>query len=499
MLASDVAAAYERERQGPGIPWLLAATALLIGFSIYVRGLNHDEGQYVGAIALMRSGWPYIDFAYLQTPLQPLVLAPLSLIPAGWLLLAARIANGLFGLATIALLATVLKNRVRPASLLIALGALACTEPFLWGTSLARNDALPMLLLSGAVVSLLRSLGEEKPTLQLALSGLLLGLATSAKISAAVPAAGAVVYIVLRSRQLGPKPLIAFAAGAFVGLLPCFAFAVIAPAQFYFDVFTYSLHAPAQWWTSVGRPGMLEFPHRMARLLRFGAEGVMVVALAAAALDRRRSEDRLLLDLMIIGGAIGSYMPEPAYAQYLIPLLPPLVPRFALALDSLRGRRRRTLMLLTALSCGFGLYYTVHLAIRTLRHGSELVAAVEQGRHAARLAAGRSIVTLSPQVIAGGNTNLDRRFVTGPFLYRTFGPLSADALRYGFSPNWQRIDRALDAQPPGAILVGGETRAHPRHPQGLDGRLVNWAKTHGYKPAVLRERGFTLFIHGSTP
>jgi 4-amino-4-deoxy-L-arabinose transferase-like glycosyltransferase len=495
LLHSDVAAARDSRGQRSGERWLFAAAALLIAFSIFVRGLNHDEGQYVGAIALMRGGWPYIDFAYLQTPLQPLLLAPLSLIPAGWLLLAARIANGLFGLATIALLAIELRNRVQSASVLIALGALACTEPFLWGASLGRNDALPMLLLTGAVVSLLRSLREEKPALQLAFGGLLLGLATSAKISAAVPAAGAVLYILLRARQLGPKPLMAFAVGAFAGLLPCFVFAAIAPDRFRFDVFTYSLQAPAQWWASVGRADMLQPPHRLIRLLRFSAEGVILVGLAAAVLDRRRSEDRLLLDLMILGGAIGSYMPEPAYAQYLIPLLPPLVPRFALALDGIRGRSRRALLFLTIVSCGFGLYYTARLGFRAWRHGSELIASIGQGHEAARLARGRSIVTLSPEVVAGSDASLDRRFVTGPFLYRTFGALGADALAYGFSPSWERIDAALDAQPPGAILVGREHQPHPLHPQGLDGRLVKWSMTHGYRPVRLHS-GFTLFIRG---
>ena len=147
-------------------------------------------------------------------------------------------------------------------------------------------------------------------------------------------------------------------------------------------------------------------------------------------------------------------------------------------------------------SMGLGLYYTAHLAVRASRHGSELVNAVEQGREAARLASGRSIASLSPEVIAGGDTNFDRRFVTGPFLYRTFGSLSADALRYGSSPNWQRIAAALDKQPAGAILVGGEERPHPLHPQGLDGRLIGWAKDHGYRPIPLRKRGFTLFIRG---
>jgi hypothetical protein len=142
----------------------------------------------------------------------------------------------------------------------------------------------------------------------------------------------------------------------------------------------------------------------------------------------------------------------------------------------------------------FGLFYTAHLGIRAWRRGFELTAAVEQGRAASRLGAGRSIVTLSPEVIAGADANLDRRFVTGPFLFRTFGALSADALRYGYSPNWQRIDAALDMEPPGAILTGGETRPHPQHPQGLDGRLVSWAIAHRYKAILLRRGGFTLFI-----
>jgi hypothetical protein len=153
------------------------------------------------------------------------------------------------------------------------------------------------------------------------------------------------------------------------------------------------------------------------------------------------------------------------------------------------------LLFLTIVSCGFGLYYTARLGFRAWRHGSELIAAIGQGEATARLARGRSIVTLSPEVVAGSDASLDRRFVTGPFLYRTFGALGADALNYGFSPNWERIDVALDAQPPGAILVGREHQRHPLHPQGLDGPLVRWAMTHGYRSERLHS-GFTLFIHG---
>jgi 4-amino-4-deoxy-L-arabinose transferase-like glycosyltransferase len=475
--------------------WIvLAAAALLIGFSVFVRGLNHDEGQYVGAIALMRHGWPYVDFAYLQTPLQPLLLAPMSLIPAGWLLVGARVANGLFALATIWILGAALRGRARPENVLISLAALACTEPFLWGASLARNDALPMLLLAGAVALLLQAVDEPERSWTAVAAGLLLGLAVSAKISAALPAAGALLFLMLRWWRFGAKALAGFAIGGLIGLLPCVIFAVIAPEQFRFGVFTYSLQAPAQWWTSVGRAGMLEFPHRVIRLLRFAGEGVILIGLIATALDRRRSDDRLLLDLMVIGGVIGAYLPEPAYPQYLVPLLPPLVPRFALALDTVQDRLRRPVLILTAICCALGVQYTVHLGFRAWKHGPGLVAALDQGRLAARIAAGRSIATLSPEVIAGADTNLDRRFVTGPFLYRTFGALSGEALRYGFSPNWEQIDGELNASPPGAILVGGEARPHPGHPQGLDGALAKWAEAHAYQPVPLRSRGFTLFL-----
>lgn len=481
----------------PPRQWMvLAAAALLIGFSIFVRGLNHDEGQYVGSIALMRRGWPYIDFAYLQTPLQPLVLAPMSLIPAGWLLVAARVANGLFAFATLWILGSSLKGRAKPENILIALAALACTEPFLWGASLARNDALPMLLQAGAVAFLLRSIDAQKRLIDWLLAGLLLGLATSTKINAALPAAGAFLFVLLRSRQDGLKPPVAFGIGAAIGLSACFIFAAIAPSQFHFGVFTYSLRAPAQWWSSVGRSGMLEPSHRIARLLRFSSEGVVLVGLTAAALDRRRSDHRLLLDLMVIGGMIGAYLPKPAYPQYLVPLLPSLAPRFALALDNLAGRLRRSVLVLTTICGALGLQYTVHQAVRAWKNGPGLVDALDQGRQAARLASGRPIVTLSPEVIAGVNTNLDRGFVTGPFLYRTFGPLSADAQRLGYSPNWQRIDAALDASPPGAILVGEERRPQPAHPQGLDGPLVLWAEAHSYHAVPLGKRGFTLFIRG---
>src|SRR4051794_19118216 len=81
-----------------------AALALWLIAIAFVRRLSIDESQYVAATALTARGLlPYRDFAYLQTPLQPIVFAPLQWLFVGYLLLATRLANALLGLLTILL------------------------------------------------------------------------------------------------------------------------------------------------------------------------------------------------------------------------------------------------------------------------------------------------------------------------------------------------------------------------------------------------------------
>jgi len=466
---------------------VFASAALLVAFSILVRAVNHDEGQYIAAIAMMRHGWPYLDFPYLQTPLQPLVLSPLSLLPAGWLLVAARVANGVFAVATLALVYSAIRTRVDVRSALIAIAALACTEAFLLASSLARNDALPMMLLAGAIVALLRVVDRPDDIRALALGGLLLGLATSTKINAAVPAAGAAVFVFARAPRFGLRGIGAFALGALAGLVPTAVSALASPERFQFGVFTYSLQAPQQWWAAVGRAADLDPLNRVVNLLGLAFQGATPFALVAAAIDRRRTDDRCLLDLMILGGLVGAYMPEPPFTQYLVPLLPPLYARFALALEGGSQRWRRPILALTLLGSIGGLAYTGVHTLRTIkRGGSDLVFAVQQGREVARLAAGRPIATLSPEAFAGADTNLDRGFVTGPFLFRTFGELSGSALDLGFSPNWQRLDAAFADRPPAVIVIGREDKPWPPlFRNGMDAPLIAWARAHDYRPVAL--------------
>lgn len=475
---------------------VFVSAALLLGISLLTRPINHDEGQYVGAIALMRSGLPYRDFAYLQTPLQPLLLAPLSFLSAGWLLVGARVANALFGWLSLALLLFGLRGRTPPWAAIAAVVALACTDVFLFGCSVARNDALPMMLLSAAVALLLhpRTLGKRSYLT----AGLLLGLAASAKISFALPAAGAGLFLLVQGREAGWRPILLFTAGGMAGLLPTAVMAMLAPEQFYFSVFTYSLEAPQQWRASVGQAELLTSWRKLHDLLNYSLNGSILPGILVVALDRRRVPQLLLLDCMIVGGLITAYLPDPAFRQYLVPLLPPLFARLAITMGHLQPTfRRATVFCLGAFSIA-GLSTTAANMRRSGRSGSELVRAVAIGSAVAELSRGGAVATLAPEFVAGSNVHLDRRFVTGPFLFRTEGALARDALRLGYSPNWQSV-QLLRNIVPSAIVLGTEAEAMPpRHPQGLDWYLERWARGRNYSEHKLAG-GISLFLAPNIP
>lgn len=478
--------------------WIaLAAAAALLALSVAVRTVLRDEGQYVAAVALMRTGLPYRDFAYLQTPLQPLLLAPLAALPAGWLLVALRIVNALLAWSTLLLVAKASRAVAPGWAITVAIAALVCTDPFLFAASLARNDALPMALLAGAVALLMRAIGSGRTRgRDYFLSGLLLGLATSAKISFALPAAGAGLFLLLTGRSRHWVSLSFFVLGGLGGLVPSIAMAALEPQRFFFGVFTYSLTAPQQWWVATGHAATLTPLVKLGQLAKIAAWGAILPALLLALADRRRDAACLLLDLMILGALIGAYLPDPAFDQYLVPLLPPLFVRLAIALGHVRKPWRAAAIALIVAGSMFGLTRTGKYLQRTLTTtGWRLGAAVEQGRMVARLARGGAVVTISPERVAGSDVNLDRGFATGPFLFRTHGALAEQAWRLGYSPNWQRLADYLDRHPPAAILTGGEPKPRlPVHPLGLDWYLDQWARSRGYRAVRAPGQGFTLYV-----
>lgn len=488
-------------------------TLVLLMLSLFAP-LDHDEGQYVGAVAMMRHGLPYRDFAYLQTPLQPLLFAPLAWIAKGWLFPALRIANALLASGAVALLWLAARRAgasMRGAA--IAAMALLCTQMLLFAASVARNDALPLMLMIAGLAAFLPLLGEGRRAPAALCAGLLLGAAASAKISYGLPAAALGLFALIHWRTIGASHVAQLAIGGMLGGLPTVWLLYVAPDAAWFGIIDYSLKAPVEWRLLNGQAFMLQWPLSLARLLRYLAQGCGMIALAAtcAVAGRRRTPIERLLDMMILAGLAAAWLPRPIYVQYLGPLLPALLARFALLVDAPFWRRRagRTLIAIglcagvaeAALSSGRNLLlgHSPVLAIgRDVRAMDQALS--DAGLSAAGLSdTGLSgpIATLSPARAVDARLPLDRRFITGPFLLRTRAVLTPAQAHAFHAATWRTVAADLDRAPPAALLTGGEMAPGPAAPHGLDAPLANWAIVRGYRPVMLPSGETTLFIRPS--
>ncbi|WP_300975211.1 glycosyltransferase 87 family protein [Sphingomonas sp. LHG3406-1] len=473
--------------------WLLAGLGLLFVAAALSAPINHDESQYVAAIAMMREGLPYRDWPYLQTPLQPLLLSPLSLLPAGWLLVGARLANVLFALVTCWALMRFLADRVPYWVRVATVVGLATTNAFLFGTEVARNDMLPAALLALGLLAILPN--DMMPHWRrTGIAGLCFGLAISAKISMALPVAGAGLWMLLRARRLGWPALAAAAAGGLAGILPSIALYALSPERFTFGVLTYSLIAPQLYWTGVGEAWRLQPLGKLGGIAEQMIKGAPAVALLLTLVTLRRRARQRLLEIMAVGGLIAAFLPDPFFKQYLVPLLPPLFARAGIALPTLEQRWRHAALAAGALCSLYGVAGTILAISKAVTGASPLWQAVERGRAVAAAADGGTVVTLAPEQFVGVDVELHPGFTAGPFLYRIEGEPGRFVRRVTEVPTFESL-HLLDVARPAVVVTGGERKQFPPElPLGLDGPLDQWAGARGYRKVELPGTAWWMWI-----
>ncbi len=471
---------------------MLLCAALMLVFALF-GPIDHDEGQYVGAVAMMRHGLPYRDFGYLQTPLQPLLFAPLAWIAEGWLFLTLRVTNALLATGATACIWLAAKRAgASDRAALIAAIALFSSHALLFAGSVARNDALPLLLTTSGLAAFLDVVRNSRGHWTAVLAGMLLGAAASAKISYGLPAAAVGLFAVLHWRSLGARAVYSLAVGGVLGGLPTLWLALLAPDAAWFGIMDYSLKAPIEWRTLNGQAFMFDWPLSLVRLLRYLAQGCGLIALVAVLLaaTRRRTATERLLDMMIVAGLLAAWLPRPIYVQYLGPLLPALFVRFALLTDASFWRTHLVGRALIAVGVIAGVAQSVIATGSNVLVKTSPVLAITDDAHAlspiaaaARLSG--AIATLSPERAVDATLPIDGRFVTGPFLMRTRHVLTTDQARAFHATTSATMVADLNAAPPAAILVGSERQASSAFPRGLDQPLIDWAASHGYRPVLL--------------
>lgn len=469
---------------------MLGGLALVLAALAMLRPLDHDESQYVAAAVLSARGWlPYRDYAYLQAPLQPLLLAPVAWIAGAWTWPALRVVNALLGAGAVA--GVWCATRVAGAgdrAALIAAGLFASCDIVLFSIGTARNDALPATLFAWALPAMLRATRGEATRGSAALAGLLLAAAAAAKVSYALPAVtyGAYALIDRRHRPswvaAGAAPLIALTG----------ALAALAPPAFSFEVFGFPSYAPTEYYVAQGRAWKLSWAVRGFDSLKFLALGPALLAAGVVLRDRRRNRAARLLGLLIAAGVVAALLPAPTWRQYWLPALMPLFVRLGLAWDTYAPRRM--LCAAAIVFAGAGLAPSLEALVLAVR-GVPMIAAMRDGAairaalDGARVAA--PIATLSPQFLPATGRPPDPRFAPGPFYFRghglldrprerAFGLIARGGLGAGFAP-------------PAAILIGGEG-PWTSGDAALDTVLERWAIAHRYRALPVAGGRFRLYV-----
>jgi len=459
---------------------VFAALAVWLLAIALVRPLSVDESQYVAATALTAKGLlPYRDYAYLQTPLQPFVFAPLQWLFEGHLLLAMRIANALLSFATIMFVHGAARRiGASEKAALAAAAMLATCQSFIWCAGVARNDVLPAALMAFGLW--LIAGGRNR-----LVAGVAFGLAASAKISYAVPAAFVFLAAFWTRDTAERRRALAFGAGVVMGLLPTLLLAAIAPHSFLAESLIFPARAPTQYYTEIGKAWRLG-PVRFLQLLEAAAVGpALIAAIEVARRSRAWLGDpvRRAICAAAVGGLLGAALNKPFQIFYLLPALPPLFVLASLALSEARPRR------LTGAWALFVLAGLIPPAGWFMRASNGLPALDAERRSAALEAAlirqqvDGPVATLAGQYVA----NVDARFAAGPFLYRTRGFVSPEQAR-----EWRIVTRdqaaTLAEYPPASIVTGSYPDAQPE----LESELAAQARALSYSPKA-NAGGFTIW------
>jgi len=444
---------------------------LLLGLNMR-RGLNHDEHQFIASAALLaREGMlPYGDYPYFHMPTLVFIYAALFQI-SEHLLLSAR----LFSVACSWLTTVLIFIHVRRQTAMLTqawrlLWPTLCilllinNELFVYTSGRAWNHDLPVLLMVGAILVCSHGLTADGPKRHLFLSGLLMGFATSTRLSFAFTTfALALVTLVSSPRENRVKNSIAFGIGAMVGAGSAIYLLARFPSEFIFGNLEY-IQLNTQYFAGLSDPPATmylwgKFVNALSILIE--PANLILVGLAFMMFGTQRSIlwDNIRIRLLLVAGLftlLGAFSATPSQAQYFYPLVPLvllLVAEMWAYVHPKNFYQVGPILLAAAL-------------FTTLSHysaGTEILLTPDEWypnklhRYAQRistLAADGPTLTLSPIYPLESGQDIYSPLATGPFAWRV-GHLLSDERRMEqklIAPH--ALERWLADDPPRSILAG---------------------------------------------
>jgi hypothetical protein len=516
-LRSHVHLKWQRGITLIGISLLFAAFTILPFTRAIMRGLNHDEHQFVAAGVLFAKTnlLPYRDYPYFHVPLQPLIY--------GWLyqwtdsyLFTARIVSMMAGWAIHITLFFVAWFHYRAYPLLwrflttAALSLLLLFTPLLIYTSgTAWNHELPTLFTIWVFLLNVRLL--EKPTPQMALvMGILIGLASATRLTFALifPAALFGLWF-WASHSLRQKTILTLliGTGALLGALPALPFLVMVPQQFLFGVVEY-----AQINTAYRQQGGYteamdlfgKFRYLISEVILTNAGSLLTGLGLGIALWLRggtvihpnkvlampQKMALLYLTFLLMGG----FAPTPSWSQYFYPLIPFVVLTilYGLPVDWNGQWKQRSILItfigiagLTVLIEGWRyeklneLFTPEEWTIHKIRDiGVEIDRFVPTG----------PVLTLAPILALEGGLEIYPFYVNGPFSVRAADFIPTSKHQSLVLIGAAQLPDYLAPDPPHAIVIGYEA-----DDQEAEAALLQYATTYPYS-RVLTNSPLDLYV-----
>lgn len=488
------------------LSWLVA-TCMILPLLALISPINHDETQYISAAQLASEGLlPFRDFLYLQTPYQIYLFAPLFGLFAEYGFLASRFVTGLLGAGALVLAYASLRVlKVDQSRAVICCLLLALCHTFVFSVTVVRNDALPALLLSAAILVAAVQLAPAKKGGRYwawALAGALLGAAAGTKISYLAPALCLSCFPVWAAivRALPWRSAILQSAAATFGLvlalLPLLWFRDAAPLAFDYGNFRYHSEAPLAWYATNGLEDRLTLFAKVRDVLLTLIRGPALFALLAyvwfrLVSVRKREAQRpilLLIDVLVFAGLVATIAPTPTWRQYAMPLLPPLFVGLGILWQehSERGAdvsKAAKYAFILATIAGIG-QPVFQVWKGTLTNDANPLTIQAEGaflaNEAAKAGLDGPVASLSPEVVLASGLPLDPTFATGPFAYRTGDAIIADQREIMRVTSHSSVAEYLARTRPDAIVTGYENFDHV-DALGLEQPIEAFATQAGYR------------------
>lgn len=473
------------------------AFALMHVLGVIFTEFDHNEHMYVAAGYLISQGLMlYSDFSYLQMPYLPFVYGLLIKLFGGvGGLFLGKLVNFLFFVGSAWILGKLsLRFSRSPVYTALIVFLFLMNVITLRAAFEASNYVAPIFFSFLAVYLFVRAFDKRLKGYDLVLSGFFLMMSVCIKLYY-LPLFAPFVLVLfasawrLNNGALPIQPLVSFTSGAVIGALPVAYFVLNDFDAFWFNNVGYH-NLNAEWREMTGYSRMTldsKFDFFTKKLGR--ADVLLVIVFSFFALFvslmsiRKQGQSTLsgcvpyvLALMLLLFSFVVVFVPSPMFKQYFA--LPVSFVFMACAMMNMEflGKRKAWVI-------GF----LIVLSIHTVNKGFEfrwpaeralVHVQIERGAKKIKaLMAERGVdgklATLSPLYGLEAGLDIYPEFSTGPFLYRVGNLMSEQNQKKMIGTSADSLIEFLDAEPPGAILVGFEKK--------FDDKLREYAKARAYK------------------